>query len=179
MYVFIFAFLHGINVKKQTWGLTGIQTLPHTKTEVCDLRFWVLFNPLRLRRFCSRTWLWSPVPVASDQTRNRNPFPFLQIFSRCLASLISLLGSPLDPVPGNHESKMAFFFFCSHLCGISLKYLRVSLRYSEASLWWDQAMFGHECGFGWRDVNESECKLTELNTWGWRAEALARLERPA
>lgn len=156
-YVIIFASLQGIHLQKQTWGLTGIQTPLHTETEVCDLRFWVLFNPLRLCRFCSGTWLWSPVPVASDQTKNRNSFPrrsfmmpgfsHLSVSPRCCSR--------------NPESKVGFFFFSFFSASIAVVSLRVSLRYSQASLWWDQAMFGHECGFGRRDVNEGEWNLTE------------------
>lgn len=89
--------------KKQTWGSTGIQTPLHTETEVWDLRFWVLFNPLRLCRFCSGTWLWSPVPVASDQTKNRNPFPYRSFmmsgFSHFSAQCL------LDPVPETLRAK--------------------------------------------------------------------------
>ena len=158
VYVLILTSLQGINVKKQTWGFTGIQTPLHTETEVCDLWFWVLFNPLRLRRFCSGTWLWSSVPVASDQTENRTPPFFLTDLLWCLASLISLLRVSSIQRPWEQNGLLLLRF---HRCGVSLKYLRVSLRYSAASLWWDQAMFGHECGFRRGDANEGEWKLTE------------------
>lgn len=112
---------------------------------------------------CEAQFLW-----LQTKPRTETPFPrrsFLDVW--LLSSLCSV--SPRF-CPRNHESKMGFF--STAIAVVSRKYLRVSLRYSEASFWWDQAMFGHECGFGRRDVNEWEWELTELNAWGRRADAV-------
>lgn len=105
MYVWIFASLQGINVKKQMWGWTGIQTPLHTETEVWNLRFWVLFNLLRLRQFCSGTWLWSPAPVASDQTKSTNPFPHRSFMMSGYSHLSALC--LLHPIPQTMRAKWA------------------------------------------------------------------------
>lgn len=141
---FIFASLHGPNVKKQTWGPTGIQSALHTETEVCNS-----VAPGSARGLgCECT-----VSAAVEHTKNRNPFSS-QFTSECLASL--------NPLP---ETFFFFFFFSS-------TEVSEGFHYSEASLWWDQAMFGHECGFGRTDLNEREWKLTGWNIWGWRADAV-------
>lgn len=84
--------------------------------QVCILWFWVLFNPLRLRQFCTGTWLWSPGPVASDQTKNRQLFPHRSVVTsglshpsaRCL----------LHPETVKSE-KGLLLLLCSHRCGIA------------------------------------------------------------
>lgn len=78
LYVLTFSSRHYCETKHEVWS--GFQAPLQTQTELCDPQSWVLFNQLRLHRFCSGTWLWSPVPVAPDQSQNRNSFPLTDIF---------------------------------------------------------------------------------------------------
>lgn len=133
--------------------------IPRQRSAICgsgfDLTRWGYVGSAR-GSGCEAQFLWLRTKPGKNQKAPR------------LASLISLLRKK----SGGAIAMGVFFIFSSApIAVVSLEHLRLSLRYPEASLWWDQAMFGHECGFGRRDVNEREWKLTELNSWEWRFDA--------
>lgn len=136
--------------------------IPRQRSAICSSGFYLAhwgYTGSARGLGCEAQFLWL-------QTKPR-PFS-LQIYSRCLASLISLLG--VSPAPEAIRTKQASSSLLPSLwCHLSIcGFLQ---RYAEASFWWDQAMFGHECGFEKRNVSERQWKLTELNSWGWRADA--------
>lgn len=155
-----------VNVKKANRRLPWSPESPDPDR---GLWFWVPFNALGLCWFLSWTWLWSTVPVASDQTRNRKTFSLTEPVSWCLASLILNLSVCSNPEPTRTNVGVCspLWYRCC-IWGFPL----------EASLWWDQAMFGHECGF-WVERGEWKAhwrRLNNLRMMGWTD--LARLQRP-
>lgn len=168
MCILICTSLHCTNSKNKLEVRLVSRHPVHRETEVCNLQFWVLFNPLRLPRFGSETWLWSPVLVASAQTKKRN----LQSFSTRLASLIllpSVFSISFQKPWKQNWRNLLMHFYCCGIAEISEGFHWCMLK---LHFWWDQALFGHEYGLGQRDVNEREWKLTELNSRRWRANAV-------
>lgn len=123
------------------------------------LRFWVLFNGLRLCWFCSGTWLWSTVPVASDQTRNRKPLP-RRSYSPCLASLISDARRLPVPVSRGATGAKQGSVRSALIAVVSLKY---PMGFAEVFRGISLMGSGHVWSWMWFWANRREWKGTQTD----------------
>lgn len=135
--------------KPKKTGLTGIQTPSSYRSAICGSGFYLT----HWGYVSSAQGLGCEVQVLWLQTKPRTDSSLLTDLWWRLACLIRLRG--VSSIQRPSRAKRGFFSFSAPIAV-------ASLRNPEALIWWDQAMFGHECGFwGRTDVDEGEWKLTE------------------